>query len=285
LSIKPKVIRVSKVLTCKGRVIRVSLNGGIGNQLFQFANGINLALENNCQLQFVESSKKWPNKLQFLGIYPHATYNPEDRDGSLDLPIVRHRKFCVFEQFVENAFSYESIAISNSHTRIQGYFQSEKYFIMNKSIIRNYILQKIKEYKAAQSWDYIIQIRLGDMARDPQVREIHGIVTDEYLDSAIKMHGLSPEKYVVITDDSERIAKELPKFAAIVTHYSHSNSDLEDLCSLTLAKKIIISNSTFGWWGAWLSEGEVVAPKKWFSDLGLQMRNTKDLFPENWTLR
>jgi hypothetical protein len=51
-----------------------------------------------------------------------------------------------------------------------------------------------------------------------------------------------------------------------------------------MAKKIVISNSTFGWWGAWLSAGEVIAPKKWFSDLGLQIRNTKDLFPENWTL-
>jgi hypothetical protein len=122
------------------------------------------------------------------------------------------------------------------------------------------------------------------MARDPVVRKIHGIISDEYLESAMKIHGIKAENFVVITDDSEKIVHELPNFSALDVNYARSNSDLADLYTLSMAKKIVISNSTFGWWGAWLSGGEVIAPKKWFSDLGLQMRNTKDLFPENWTL-
>ena len=272
------------MLTCKERIIRVYLNGGIGNQLFQFANGLNLALKHDSQLQFIESNNKWPNKLEFLGIHPCATYFPADGGGYLELPIVKHKKFCRFDLYDEKAFHYENVPIIKTHTKIQGYFQSEKYFMKNKNLIRNYIIQKLREYKTAENWDYVIQIRLGDMARDPQVREIHGIVTDEYLESAIEIHGLSPEKFLVVTDDSEKIVFELPKFAALNSKYCPSYSDLEELFTLTKAKKIIISNSTFGWWGAWLSDGHVVAPKKWFSDLGLQMRNTKDLFPENWTL-
>jgi hypothetical protein len=277
-------MRVNNMLTCGKRVTRVSLNGGIGNQLFQFANGVNLALQNNCQLQFVESSKQWPSKLQFLVISPRATYAPKVRDGSLDLPIGEHKKFCRFDQFVEKAFSYETIAISNSHTKIQGYFQSEKYFAANELPIRNHIIEKIGSFKSFESWDYVIQIRLGDMARDPVVRKIHGIISDEYLESAMKIHGIKAENFVVITDDSEKIVHELPNFSALDVNYARSNSDLADLYTLSMAKKIVISNSTFGWWGAWLSAGEVIAPKKWFSDLGLQIRNTKDLFPENWTL-
>lgn len=270
------------MLTCKERIVRVYLNGGIGNQFFQFANGLNLALENNCQLQFVESNKKWPNKLEFLGIHPHVTYWPVNREGFLELPVVEHKKYCRFDQFEEKAFIYEKVVINKSHTKIQGYFQSEKYFIANRSLIRNYIMQKIRAYKTGQSWDYVIQIRLGDMARDPQIRQIHGIITDDYLESAIKIHGLSSESFLVVTDDFEKIVHELPKFAGLDKNYCPSYSDLEDLYTLTMAKKIIISNSTFGWWGAWLGGGEVIAPKKWFSDLGLQMRNTRDLLPENW---
>jgi hypothetical protein len=272
------------MLTCSKRIIRVHLNGGIGNQLFQFANGLNLALDNNCQLRFVESNTRWQNKLEFLGIYPLVTYFPSVSDGFLKLPKVEHKKFCRFDQFEEKTFSYENIAINNSHTSIQGYFQSEKYFAANKLPIRNHIMQKIGNFKSLQSWDYVIQIRLGDMARDPVVRKIHGTITDEYLESAMKIYGISAENFRVVTDDSEKIVYELPNFAALGANYAQSNSDLEDLYTLSMAKKIVISNSTFGWWGAWLSEGEVIAPKKWFSDLGLQMRNTKDLFPENWTL-
>jgi hypothetical protein len=272
------------VLRCKERIIKVYLNGGIGNQLFQFANGLNLALENNAQLQFVESNNKWTNRLEFLDIHSEVTYEPRVHDGILELPKLKHRKFCRFDQFVEKAFLFENISITESHTKIMGYFQSEKYFTTNIIPIRNYIMQKIQRYQTSQRWDYVIQIRLGDMARDPLVRQIHGIVTDEYLESAMKIHGLNPVNYLVITDDPEKIMHELPKFAALDTKHCQSNSDLEDLHALSMAKKLIISNSTFGWWGAWLSQGEVVAPKKWFSDLGLQMRNTKDLFPDNWTL-
>jgi hypothetical protein len=66
--------------------------------------------------------------------------------------------------------------------------------------------------------------------------------------------------------------------------YAARQPDTRDFVELASSPNIIISNSTFGWWAAWLGEGNVVAPKQWFSEYGLMDRSTKDLFLENWKL-
>jgi len=44
----------------------------------------------------------------------------------------------------------------------------------------------------------------------------------------------------------------------------------------------IIANSSFSWWGAWLSNSEkVIAPQKWFGP-GNAHLDTKDLYCPDW---
>jgi hypothetical protein len=65
---------------------------------------------------------------------------------------------------------------------------------------------------------------------------------------------------------------------------SESDDSYIDLCLMSLCSKHIIANSSFSWWGAWLSKSnEVIAPIQWFGD-GNQDKNTKDLIPERWTV-
>ena len=55
---------------------------------------------------------------------------------------------------------------------------------------------------------------------------------------------------------------------------------------MTQCNDFIIGNSTYSWWGAWLSNNPdkvVYYPNKWF---GHNNRNnlTHDLFPESWRM-
>jgi hypothetical protein len=266
------------MLSCKLGVIKVNLNGGLGNQLFQFATATTCALLENRQLQFVESNKVWKNRLTFLDVALGKIYEPKIRGNKLDLVPSTHRSFCKFESFHEKQFNYSKIRLSKSHTSIHGYFQSEKYFKEYKNEIRAFIKYKVEQLGFMSQASSIVQIRLGDMARNREIREVHGIITDDYLKKAMSLFALDEKPWHLVSDDIQLISHELPIFSNLQINKIAVVSDLEDFYNLTHAKNLIISNSTFGWWGAWLSDAKVVAPTGWFSPHGLKQRPTIDLF-------
>ena len=51
---------------------------------------------------------------------------------------------------------------------------------------------------------------------------------------------------------------------------------------MTLCSHHIIANSSFSWWGAWLSGSKhVIAPSKWFGE-SMSDHDTSDLYCEGW---
>jgi hypothetical protein len=58
----------------------------------------------------------------------------------------------------------------------------------------------------------------------------------------------------------------------------HNSKDYEDLWLMSQCKYFVIANSSFSWWGAWLSnfsDKVVLAPSQGFG-------NTVDLMPKGW---
>lgn len=66
--------------------------------------------------------------------------------------------------------------------------------------------------------------------------------------------------------------------------FSEGNSDIEDLCLMSRCKDFLIANSSFSWWGSWLSEKEgtkIVYPARHFAG-PLLGNSVKDLYPDRW---
>lgn len=89
--------------------------------------------------------------------------------------------------------------------------------------------------------------------------------------------------YFIFSDDPEWVRRNasLPPNSVFITH-NHGVDDAEDLRLMMACDHFIIANSSFSWWGAWLSHASgkhVVAPRTWFAQGD---GNETDLVPAAW---
>ena len=97
----------------------------------------------------------------------------------------------------------------------------------------------------------------------------------------------SKNNYVIFSDDNQW-CKQQPLFSSdnikFAEDLTNGREEL-DLCLMSLCDKHIIANSTFSWWGAYLSNQEtIIVPDKWFKGSNFSNNNTSDLYPKNWYL-
>ena len=122
-----------------------------------------------------------------------------------------------------------------------------------------------------------LHIRRGDYITNPN----HFSLDLNYYQNAIDYFG-KDKQYFVFTDDpnwfkqQDLYRSENFKLISEIT----KNSTPLDLYIMKSCKKHIIANSTFSWWGAWLSNSkEVVFPLKWYKDEG---DSSEDLPLKDW---
>ena len=61
---------------------------------------------------------------------------------------------------------------------------------------------------------------------------------------------------------------------------SDSGDNITDMCLMSMCDYQILANSTYSWWGAWLSNSKnVIAPKLWFGPDG---QDPKDVYVDRW---
>jgi hypothetical protein len=232
-------------------LIVTKLEGGLGNQMFQYAAGRSLA-EKHGSVLFMDISKlsKSPTQRTFeLDNFPHIY-------GTTGTSWLTKR-------YKEKTFEYNpDFETLPDGIYLDGYWQSEKYFKNIETIIQNAFSYKPKTYGEDS---VAVLIRRGDYIGN----KIHPVLPDEYYLKAKELieQRISNPKYYYFSDDPS---------------LSTGNSVFEDLISMSLCKHHIIANSSLSWWGAWLCEYPnkiVIAPRKWF---GVDSMTTTDLIPKEW---
>lgn len=128
-----------------------------------------------------------------------------------------------------------------------------------------------------------LHIRRGDYSLYPQYQVCDGVYYSNAVKQACEM--LQDPVFYIFSNKQEDIdwIKANYHFDANVRYVELENPDYEELRLMQSCQHFIISNSTFSWWAAVLSDRagsgkKVWAPKKWFN--GSDVKMTLD----TWTL-
>jgi hypothetical protein len=263
----------------------VVFQGGLGNQMFQYAFGISVAKVKGEEVFF-----KWRG-------------GPEWRQYSLD-PFnckVNLVQETTGETFGEPVFAFDPAVYTRPiGSSFAGHWQTEKYFTGNAQQVRNDftlrspVNDKTKEVaeaiQTAGERGAFLHIRRTDNLIPINI-EFHGLTTMEYYKAAIEHIRARQEsaKFFVFSDEPEWCKVNFGPEFTVVDHNKMGEGgkpglEHEDIYLMSLCRHAVIANSTFSWWGAWLGDTQpnriVIAPQKWFGyAAGLE---GKDIVPERW---
>ena len=193
-------------------------------------------------------------------------------------PVVQERFFHFDEELFNNC---------PDHVSLQGYFQTEKYFKHIESEIRedftfkDEVLTPCKEMIESVENPIALHIRRGDYVKNS---DNHPVCSIEYYDAALGK--FDDDRNVIVFSDDPLWCHDEGIFGDDRFIISENDDNRVDLCLMSLCNDFIIANSTYSWWGAWLSSNKdkkVIAPVQWFGKTGYTKdHNTKDLIPDDW---
>ena len=129
----------------------------------------------------------------------------------------------------------------------------------------------IKEMESSKSVG--VHIRRGDYLQDPDFR---GICELDYYEKAIaeiEKDGFQHIFYIFSNDMKwckENICPLLERHNVVMVKENCGNNSCWDMHLMTHCKDLIIANSSFSWWAAFLNNhgGKIIAPQKWVNRQG-----------------
>lgn len=282
-------------------MIVTKISDGFGNQLFMYACGYALAKKHKTTLildiNTMASNSMRRYELDSLNI----KYEKLLRLGTLSnctiLKIAGKIQSFVFSHTMHfyrgkiNVGYDEGINFVENNTYIIGYWQSEKYFAEYREELLKLLTPK-KERSNMVNQLYSEMYNCNSVALHVRRGDYVGVgcqLNMEYYDQAISMMKLKypKEKLVlyVFSDDIEFCKKYFSEKQGVADRgiqlrypqYESDNYTLEDLFLMSHCKHMIMANSSYSWWAAWLNQNKektVICP-----ELGMWKG---DFYPSNW---
>lgn len=300
-------------------MIIVKISGGLGNQLFEYAYARRLShvynvpfkldvtsyldndpksenpdkvfnrqyilnrfntIENiatNEEIRQLKKNKKRPGKIWYL-------YNKLFSDESI---YVEEKIFNVASEIYLNPIGLKM----GKTIYLDGFWQAEKYFKDCENIIRTELefryppnQENASILKTIYSTEAVcMHIRRGNFLI-PKYNRFHGICSLKYYQEAVReiAKRVSNPTFFIFSDDKKWVKENIHlPFPTIFVNHNGPEKDYEDLRLMSNCSHFINANSSFSWWGAWLSKNKrkvVIVPNK----LVKKDRDMKDFIPAGW---
>ncbi|MBI4232781.1 alpha-1,2-fucosyltransferase [Candidatus Peregrinibacteria bacterium] len=278
-------------------MIIVKLMGGLGNQMFQYAVGRSLSLKNKTDVVFDISS--FQNDA--LRDYQLHVFNIS---GSvLSIPLSRllnlYNRFFPYKlpginyHYVRwlSSFFNQDILKKKGIIYLEGYWQCEDYFKQIREILKKDFTLRYKLDAKNKSLLKVIQhspsvavhVRRGDYVVNPLTHKYHGTCSLGYYHRSFQMMAqrVSSPHFFIFSDDMAWTKQNLKiHFPTTYVDINGRKEEHKDLMLMANCRHFIIANSSFSWWGAWLSENKnkiVFSPDKWFNQ-----KNEGNTVPQSW---
>lgn len=179
--------------------------------------------------------------------------------------------------YKEPHFSYSPIPADVSQGALDGYFQSEKYFMDAEPQVRA-LFRKLTAPK--QCGVAGVHVRMGDYL----VRtDMYHSPNEEFLTESLNRLSKHIRELVVFSDmpqEALQLIKSLPASERFTIRVDDHNT-LGSLRELSSMEELILSCSSFSWWGAYLGDQDkVFVQSPWFSG---SICDDQDVYRKKWT--
>lgn len=272
----------------------IRLDGQLGNQLFQLALAIKISQEYKINIlldDYLPERKKFKAFLfQELAVFDYFSYCNK---FNVWINRIQHnftlRKFYKSDDlFIESEHKDFSLLFSKVYSSYTGFFQSPSLFPDKKTLVKAFALKSdlidptLNKLLllAQESQSLAVSIRRGDFLQCSHL----GVCSEEYYLNSIEHIRLKKDIncIFVFSDDINYCRGLLSELKGQVV-FVEGLPPAKSLYLMSQCKHFVIANSTFSWWGAWLSESEdklVICPSPWNDDQPI----ASDFIPSDWEI-
>ena len=266
---------------------RTYLYGGVGNQLFQyfllyshtqnfevseiFLDGYTTHNSNIKQLLRINEVSEHPNGISFIS------------DKLRKLLI---RGFCAFgmAEIIGIKTDGSDDLFDNANQNYFGYWHDLDLFEPHrqKIIDANWLhdVQFLETHSRSEILAddaFVLHVRKGDYAIRKNVKIFSDLDVKFYIDGLNQLD-VPIGKLIICTDDRDWVRKYLiPELSQVCNNIDMSSSYgcktwVDDFLLMRFSKNLIMSNSTFSWWAAFLSNNNVYYPRRWYKYMHFSMK-------------
>ena len=292
----------------------VNMAGGLGNQMFQYAFALMLKAHYPDEEVMIDTqhyhtlffkhfgSVNLHNGFEIEAVFPHATlpvarpkdlmkvtyYIPNYVLSRIARKLLPKRKREYVAPYSENFMKNENV-FTDGDTYYEGYWQSASYYLDLKPQLRQvfahrspnaYNTAMIRQIQETNSVG--IHVRRGDYKNAP---EFNGICTMDYYRKAFEriMSDGQKKTFFVFSNDIPWCRENLPAMLkghdVVFVDGNRGKDSCWDMFLMTYCRELVIANSSFSWWGAFLNADAktVCAPEPW-----LRRECKIDIYDPQW---
>jgi len=256
---------------------QIGHHGRLGNQLFQAAATIGIAERSHASWALPTSVSN-----ATIGVLFEWKGNLSQYQSFTELPEATQ------------LYHEVQIPLSACHVSLRGYYQSLKYFENSHATLRKHfristkfirrVMTEVKEINRPGT--VALHVRRGDYTEPPFNRLYNLLPVAYYTDALSRFKNVT--RVIIVTNDRLWCQQHLVRLLDVPVLFSPFEDEVLDFVLLHLSRRIIIANSSFSWWSAFLRHlhrlpYQVIAPSTWYkSDGALAYLNDNHFFPDTW---